>query len=82
MEQMQTNRGLYLAQTGRWYLERVIWLVAGTITLVSVGLSLLVSPYWLILTALVGVNLLIFAFTGFCIMANVLVRLGFRPQAG
>lgn len=82
MEQMQTNRGLYLAQTGRWYLERVIWLVAGTITLVSVGLSLLVSPYWLILTALVGVNLLIFAFTGFCIMANILVRLGFRPQAG
>ena len=82
MESTQAGKGLYIAQTGHWYLERVIWLVAGTITLVSVSLSVLVSPYWLILTALVGVNLLLFAFTGFCIMANVLVRLGFRPQAG
>ncbi|MEI8388299.1 MAG: DUF2892 domain-containing protein [bacterium] len=69
---------MYFAKTDKWYLERVIWLIAGTITIISAVLSYFVSPYWLILTALVGLNLIIFAFTGFCIMANLLVKLGFK----
>ena len=69
---------MYLAKTDKWYLERVIWLVAGIFILLSLTLSYFISPYWLILTALVGLNLIIFAFTGFCIMANLLVKLGFK----
>ncbi|MCR9145009.1 MAG: DUF2892 domain-containing protein [bacterium] len=71
---------MYLASRQDWYLERVIWLVAGVITLASAALATVHSPYWLILTALVGVNLIIFAFSGFCVMANLLHMLGFRSR--
>jgi hypothetical protein len=71
---------VYWARTDRWYLERIIWLVAGLFTLTGTLLAWLVSPWWLILPALVGVNLLIFAFTGFCLMANILYALGARSQ--
>lgn len=71
---------MYMSETGSWYLERIIWLIAGTFILTSLVLSLVLSPYWLILTALVGVNLMIFAVTGFCFMANVLYWLGVKPR--
>lgn len=73
---------VYMARTDKWYLERIIWLVAGTFTLTSAIGAWFHSPFWLILTALVGVNLLIFAFTGFCIMANILHALGAKPKMG
>ncbi len=71
---------MYLAKTDSWYLERIIWLIAGTFTLGSAILAWLHSLYWLLLTALVGINLLIFAFTGFCLMANILYKLGAKPR--
>jgi len=71
---------MYFARTDSWYLERVIWLVAGLITLLSAVFTYLYSPYWLILTAFVGINLIIFAFTGFCIMANILIKFGFKSE--
>lgn len=71
---------MYWSNTENWYLERVIWLVAGTFVLLGTILAWLHSPWWLVLTGLVGVNLLIFAATGFCIMANILYALGFRPR--
>ncbi len=71
---------MYIAKTDSWYLERIIWLIAGIFTLLSVILTLIHSPYWLILTALVGINLIIFAFTGFCLMANLLYALGAKPR--
>lgn len=70
---------MYLAKTDSWYLERLIRLVAGILILLSLTLAYFFSPYWLILTALVGFNLVIFALTGFCIMANLLVKLGVKP---
>ncbi len=69
---------MYMAKTNRWYLERIIWVIAGTLTLGSSILAWFVSKYWLILTALVGVNLLIFGFTGFCLMAAILHASGAR----
>ena len=71
---------MYLAKTDEWYLERIIWLIAGLFALVSAALAWLHSLYWLILTALVGINLVIFAFTGFCLMANILYSLGAKPR--
>ncbi len=71
---------MYIAKKDSWYLERVIWLVAGLFTLIGALLTWFHSPYWVILTALVGVNLLIFALTGFCLMANILYKLGFRSR--
>jgi len=69
---------MYIAKKDNWYLERVIWLVAGFMTLLSVALSYFFTPLWLILTVFIGINLIIFSLTGFCIMANILVKLGFK----
>lgn len=71
---------MYIAQTDSWYLERIIWLIAGIFALGSALLAWLHSPYWLILTGLVGVNLIVFALTGFCLMANIVYKLGAKPR--
>ncbi|MEW6599762.1 MAG: DUF2892 domain-containing protein [Nitrospirota bacterium] len=70
---------MYIAKTDKWYMERIIWLIAGVFTLTGTVMTLIQSKYWLILTGLVGVNLIIFAATGFCIMANILYKLGAKP---
>ncbi|MBF0559738.1 MAG: DUF2892 domain-containing protein [Nitrospirae bacterium] len=71
---------MYIAKTDTWYLERIIWLIAGIFSLSSAILAWLHSPYWLILTAFVGFNLIVFALTGFCGMANILYKLGAKPR--
>jgi hypothetical protein len=54
---------------------------AGTMILVSVLLVHFVSPWWLLLTAFVGANLLQASFTGFCPLVIVLKRFGVAPGA-
>lgn len=72
----------YFMQHDRWYLERRIYIVVGiNITIASV-LSLVHSPWWLAFTGFVGVAMLWFAATGFCIMANILYWLGYEPRLG
>ncbi|AEE14664.1 hypothetical protein Thena_1035 [Thermodesulfobium narugense DSM 14796] len=71
---------MYKAPTQNWYLERIIFLIAGMFVLVSLFLGLFWSPFWFILTFLVGINLVIFALTGFCIMANILYKLGVKSR--
>lgn len=74
---------MYLLKTDSWYLERAVFLVAGLMVLLSVSLGLLVSPYWLALTAFAGINLVVFAFSGFCLMANILKKIiGLVPRLG
>lgn len=51
-------------------IERKVRVLAGTIVLVSLLLSLW-SSWWLLLTAFVGLNLLQSAFTGFCPAENI-----------
>ena len=57
-----------------WPLERVLFAMAGTMTLVSVLLVALVSPWFLILTALVGVNQWLYVAFGACPASLVLKR--------
>ncbi len=59
-------------------LERWIRLIAGTFILVSLALSQLVSPYWLLFTAFVGLNLFQSALTRWCLMEDLLRKLGVR----
>jgi hypothetical protein len=47
-------------------LEHSVRLMAGTMVLVSVVLTWLVSPWWLLLGAFVGLNLIQSSFTRFC----------------
>ncbi len=56
--------------------ENFIRILAGSMTLLSVALAYFVSPWWLLLTCFVGLNLIQSAFTGFCPPTLVLRRLG------
>ena len=58
----------------RWPLERVLFVLAGGMTLLSALLAATVSPWFLLLTAFVGVNQLIFAAVGDCPASLVLRR--------
>ena len=57
-------------------LDRAVFAFAGVMILVSVALMYFISPWWLLLTAFIGLNLLQSAFTGFCPAALVMRRLG------
>lgn len=70
---------MYIAKTDSWYLERIIWMIAGLIAIGSAVMAAVHSTYWLLLTGFMGVNLLIFGATGFCLMANILFKLGATP---
>ena len=50
----------------RWPLERVLFLMAGTVTLLSAVLVVAVSEWFLLLTAFVGLNQLAFVAFGNC----------------
>jgi hypothetical protein len=59
-------------------IDRAVMAFAGLMILVSLALSQLHSPYWLLFTAFVGLNLLQASFTGFCPAAIVFRRLGLK----
>ncbi len=64
-------------------LENSIRLLAGTLILVSLALNYFVSPYWLLLTAFVGLNLVQSSFTKFCPAEIIFKKLFFsRPVRG
>lgn len=58
--------------------ERGIRVLAGVMVLASLGLGLWVSPYWFLLTAFVGANLVQSAFTGFCPAELLMRKLGMK----
>jgi len=59
-------------------INRYLRLFAGFFVILSVVLSQLHSPYWLIFTAFVGLNLLQSAFTDWCPMITFLRKLGVK----
>jgi hypothetical protein len=58
----------------QWPLERVLFLMAGTMTGLSALLSALVSPWFLLLTGFVAINQLAFVALGNCPSSWVLRR--------
>jgi len=60
-------------------IDRAVIAFAGTMVLLSLALAHFVSPWWLLLTAFVGLNLLQSAFTGFCPAAMILRKAGVQP---
>ncbi len=61
------------ATTG-WPLERALFAMAGAVTLASAALAAAVSPWFLLLTAFVGVNQWLFVAVGACPASIVLTR--------
>ena len=64
----------------RWPLERILFAMAGTMALVSAVLAAVVSPWFLLLTAFVGVNQWLFVAFGACPASLVLRRVGAPAQ--
>jgi hypothetical protein len=62
--------------------ERMLRLIAGGFVLLSVLLAYLVSPWWLLFTAFVGVNLFQSGFTNWCPMMWFLEKLGVPQGRG
>ncbi len=60
-------------------MEHYIRAIAGTFILLSLLLAYFHSPYWLLFTAFVGLNLLQSAFTKWCLMEKFLEKLGVPP---
>lgn len=59
-------------------IDRAVMAFAGSVVIVSVALANFFSPWWLLLTLFVGLNLLQASFTGFCPLALVLRRFGVK----
>ncbi len=59
-------------------MERYIRTIAGTFILISLALGHYVSPYWFLFTAFVGLNLVQSSFTKWCLMEDILTKLGVK----
>ena len=60
-------------------IDKAVMAFAGFMVLTSLALGYFHSPYWFLLNAFVGLNLIQASFTGFCPAAIVLKRLGAQP---
>lgn len=58
--------------------NRIIRAVAGSLVLISLALSVYVNHNWLWLTAFVGANLLQSSITKWCLMEDILTKLGVK----
>ena len=57
-------------------MENMIRAIAGTFIMISLTLGYLHHPYWHLFTAFVGLNLFQSAFTHWCLMEKILLKLG------
>jgi hypothetical protein len=64
-----------MSAPNRWPLERVLFLMAGTVTILSVILAVTLSPWFLILTAFVGASQWMFVAFGDCPSSFVMRKL-------
>jgi len=60
--------------------ERYIRMIAGTFVLASLSLGIWVNPNWFWFTGFVGVNLLQSSITNWCLMEDILKKLGVGRQ--
>ena len=59
-------------------LDRAVLAFAGLVVLLSLALAHLFSPWWLLLAAFAGLNMIQASFTGFCPAAMIFKALGVK----
>ena len=57
-------------------------IIVGSMVLISVLLTYFVSPWWLLMTTFIGLNLLQSGFTRFCLLSDILRRTKIPEDAG
>ena len=67
-------KGCSARSGGKWPLERVLFAMAGTMTILSALLVALFSPWFLLLTVFVGLNQWMFVAMGACPASLILTR--------
>jgi hypothetical protein len=60
----------------------IIRRIAGVFVLLSLALGYWVSPYFLLFTAFVGLNLVQSSYTRWCLMENILEKAGVARREG
>ena len=63
-------------------IDNLIRVLAGSMVLISVLLVHFVSPWWLLFTCFIGLNLIQSAFTGFCPPSILLRKIGWLGDDG
>jgi hypothetical protein len=66
--------------TAGWPLERILFAMTGTVTLVSAALAAAVTPWFLIPTAFVGVSQWLYVLVGAC-PASLVIRALFGARS-
>ncbi len=62
-------------------IDRMVFAILGGLILVCIALSYLYSRHWLIVAAIVGLNMVQAGFTGMCPVAMTLRKLGFKSDS-
>jgi hypothetical protein len=60
-------------------IDKAVLSFAGLVVLVGLALGWFVSPWWYLLDAFAGLNMLQAGITGFCPAAMIFKRLGLKP---
>lgn len=72
---------MYKLKTANWHITRIVFLLAGVISLLSLFLTYFTNNnYWLLLTLFVSLMEINFSLTGYCPSAIVLDKLGFSRE--
>ncbi len=58
--------------------DRYVHVIAGALVLASLGLGYFISPYFFLFTIFVGLNLMQSGFTNWCLMTEILHKLGVK----
>jgi len=77
---MQFRSGIYVVPTSTWYIERTVWLIAGLVLITATLLAVFVQPLFALLIIATGAASVTVALTGFCLVGNILSRLGFQGK--
>lgn len=59
-------------------IDNAIHVIAGTFIMLSVSLGYFINPWWFAFTFFVGANLFQSGITKWCLMANLLKKLGMK----
>lgn len=61
-------------------IKDILRLVPGLMVLFSVAMGVYVNKWWLVIAVFVGLNLLQSAFTKWCLLEDILRKMGIREQ--
>ncbi len=72
---------MYKLKTSSWYIVRILFVVAPTLTIISITATIFYNnSAWLFIAVFVSIMQLLFAFTGYCPMAIILDKAGVRKS--